>query len=113
MFDGVTRLANLYKKICDAGSIHFHFFHMIFHCDPNKKVNSQVTFGKSTELEQVPCRDDVVEQIAEVCDFMEECLHDWNKHIAVKRTEFYFLNHFTTAQLVILRKQVSSHKLKC
>ena len=107
IFDGVTRLAVVYQKICDAGSVLFNFFHIVFHCDQSKKVNTQVMFGKSTELEQFSCRDDVMEQIKDVCDFMDDCLQEWNKHISAKRTEFYFLNHFTTAQLVILCKEVS------
>ena len=110
IFDGVSRLAVVYQKICDAGSILFNFFHIVFYCDKTKRDNTKVMFGKSTELEQFSCIDDVMEQITEVCAFMDDCLQEWNKHIAVKRTEFYFLNHFTTAQLVILRKEVRSQQ---
>ena len=97
--------------MCDAGSILFNYFHIVFHCDATKDPNTQVMFGRSTGLGKFCCERDVMDQIGEVCNFMDECLDDWNCHIKRKRTEFYFLNHFTTAQLVILRKEVHSHIL--
>jgi len=38
---------------------------------------------------------------------MEDCLKDWRQHIGDQRTKLYYLNHFTTAQLVILQSELS------
>ena len=42
-----------------------------------------------------------------LCSFMEDCLNDWKQHIKDQRTELYYLNHFTTEQLVILQGELT------
>jgi hypothetical protein len=49
----------------------------------------------------------VVEHISSLCTFMEDCLKEWMHHIGVQRTEAYYLNHFTTKQLVILQNELA------
>ncbi len=46
---------------------------------------------------------DVNEQIRNVCQFFQDCLQQWLNHINDQRKEFYYLNYFTTEQLVLLR----------
>lgn len=49
----------------------------------------------------------VVDHISSLCKFMEECLKEWLQHIREQRTGAYYLNHFTTEQLVILQTELS------
>jgi len=42
-----------------------------------------------------------------LCSFMEDCLNNWRQHISDQRTKLYYLNHFTTEQLVILQAELS------
>ena len=49
----------------------------------------------------------VLEHISCLCSFMEDCLKDWRQHIGDQRTKLYYLNHFTTEQLVILQGELS------
>ena len=46
------------------------------------------------------------EQIHSICTFMEECLKEWLEHIELQRSQFYYLNHYTTEQLVILQNEL-------
>ena len=106
MFDGVTRLGNSYLKMCSAGSILFKDLNFIFYCDTTRKVNTVVNFGHSTKMDKFRRNGDVGDEVQQMCNFMDDCYQEWLHHISVKRTEFYFLNHFTTTQLVILRQEV-------
>jgi len=58
--------------------------------------------GKRQEVEK-----GVLDHINYLCSFMEDCLNDWKQHIKDQRTELYYLNHFTTEQLVILQGELS------
>jgi len=49
----------------------------------------------------------VLEHISCLCSFMEDCLNDWRQHIGDERTRLYYLNYFTTEQLVILQGELS------
>ena len=49
----------------------------------------------------------VFQDISDLCRFMEECLDEWLNHINTMRTESYYLNHFTTEQLVILQNELA------
>ena len=50
----------------------------------------------------------VSDQIKDLCEFLDACLDEWQHDIEVKRLKFYFLNHFTTEQLVILRREIAA-----
>ena len=58
--------------------------------------------GKRSEVER-----GVLDHISCLCRFMEDCLRDWRQHIGDQRTKLYYLNHFTTEQLVILQGELS------
>jgi len=49
----------------------------------------------------------VLEHISSLCSFMEDCLKNWQQHIGDQRTKLFYLNHFTTEQLVILQGELS------
>lgn len=49
----------------------------------------------------------VLEHIGCLCSFMEDSLKDWRQHVCHQRTKLYYLNHFTTEQLVILQAELA------
>lgn len=49
----------------------------------------------------------VIEHLHHICQFMEQCLIDWQKYINSQRETHYHLNHFTTTQLVVLRNEIA------
>ena len=46
IFDGVTRLGNLYIKICNAGCSLFQEWKTFFYCNEKKKIFTRVEFGR-------------------------------------------------------------------
>ena len=110
MLDGVTRLANIYIKICASGSILFRDWVSSFYCEPNRKVNAVIDFGLSKQMLHglSEHRPSVALQIHAVCEFFDECYTDWMHHIEVQRKQFYNLNYYTTQQVVILCKKIAS-----
>ena len=110
IFDGVTRMASVYIKLCSAGSILFKNWVGTFYSQPDRKVNAQINFGIADHIMQGQntALIDVTGQISQVCCFLEECLGEWTHHIEVKRLEFAPLNFFTTEQLVILRRELAA-----
>ena len=50
----------------------------------------------------------VAKQIQTMSEFLEQCYIDWLDHIEKRRSEFYYLNHYNTQQLVILCQEIVS-----
>ena len=103
----MTRLGRLYTKLCSAGSIIFRKWRATFYCDPDIKVTADINFGLSDKMLHAPRGISLTKQIMDLCEFLEDCLHQWTEDIHQKRQEFYQLNHFTTEQLVILRSELA------
>ena len=106
----MTRLATIYVKMCASGSILFRGWVSSFYCEPDRTVNADIDFGLSKQVmhglrEHQPT---VAHQIQAVCEFFDECYTDWLFHIEVQRRQFYYLNHFTTQQVVILCKRIAA-----
>ena len=110
MLDGVTRLANIYIKICASGSILFRDWESTFYCEPKRAVNAVIDFGLSDQMLHGLSKHQptVALQIQAVCEFFDECYSDWLHHIAVQREQFCYLNHYTTQQVVILCKKIAA-----
>jgi len=113
VFDGVTRLGNLYVRICNAGCTLFQHWKAIFYCNAERMQDTRVEFGKGMDSKHVlkgnsstSC-DGVLQDLRDLCTFMEDCLKEWLHHISVMRTEAYYLNNFTTEQLVILQNELA------
>ncbi|CAH3029473.1 unnamed protein product, partial [Porites evermanni] len=86
----VQRLATVYIALCKAGEVsHLRWRHE-FQCTPRLSTNRSLT-------------KDLEEQSAQ----MEQCLELWKKELHTKRILYKELNHFTTRQLLFLRKQLA------
>lgn len=113
VFDGVSRLGNLYVRICNAGCTLFQHWKARFYCNRNRAVHSRIEFGQDnkhvlTGAEEVKGKTGgVLHDINELCKFMEDCLSQWLERIGEMRTQLYYLNHYTTEQLVILQNELA------
>lgn len=50
----------------------------------------------------------VLWHINELGKFLEQCYVEWLDHVDKQRKKYYHLNHYTTHQLVILRKEIAN-----
>ena len=55
-------------------------------------------YGRRPLKDELPC----------LLEFMEKCLARWNDHVTAKRVEHYYLNYFTTEQLLRLCRDLAS-----
>jgi len=83
----------------------FRNWRAIFVCNQELANNTYIKFGKDSALNGHT--KDVVKQIHDVCQFLQECLDQWNKHVDDHRTASYFLNFFSAAQLVHLQTELA------
>lgn len=117
ILDGITRLGSLYIRICTAGCGLFHRWRAIFDCNLSKPVSVRIEFGKDTQeevgIKHLLCgwkkhaTNGVYGYILDMCTFMDTCLKEWLDHIEARRTEFHYLNYYTTEQLVILQNELA------
>ena len=104
----MTRLVSVYIKICASGCILFGNWVSSFFCEPGRPFNASVDFGLSKKMLQGQSQECpmVAKQVQAVSEFLEECYADWLKLIEEQRSQFYYLNHYSTQQLVILCKEI-------
>ncbi|XP_077980162.1 E3 ubiquitin-protein ligase rnf213-alpha-like [Glandiceps talaboti] len=106
IFSTVTRLGTAYIKLHAAGLVLFYDWKAFIYCQPGKKVSVSIDFGIGTQHDMKGF-DEVGTQLRKLCDFMEECLCEWLEYVEEKRDEIYYLNYYTTEQLVVLRRHLA------
>ena len=62
---------------------------------------------------QFPCSASVVNEFQAVVKDMENDMQQWEDDVKESREKFYELNNFTTAQLVLLRRELGKLKVDC
>lgn len=86
----VLRLATVYISLCNAGEVsHLKWKHE-FQCTPRLTTNRSLIDDLVNESEQ-----------------MEQCLQHWKDELHAKRLRYSELNHFTTRQLLFLRRKLA------
>ena len=89
VFQGVLRLASVYVSLCKAGEVSHLKWRDEFHCKP--------MVGKKR----------LADELNEESNRMERCLYQWREEIHAKRMQYSHLNHYTTQQLLLLRKSLA------
>ncbi|KAL4233165.1 hypothetical protein ACF0H5_007850 [Mactra antiquata] len=112
IFDSLTRLSNVYLKLCSSGCVLFKDWSARFFCDPNpiRPVCVTLAFGQDDRAPKMRGRrsktEDLEDMVPQLAKFMENCLEDWLQHIKAKRKNYIHLNYFTVDQLVILQSEL-------
>ncbi|XP_072028880.1 E3 ubiquitin-protein ligase RNF213-like [Amphiura filiformis] len=110
VFNAMQQLATTYTNLCSAGNTLFLEWKATFRCDFKRDIQ---------DLNQTVCMDFGVEEklygtrslrkeLPDLLDFMDKCLKRWKNHVDEKRNKYYYLNYFTTEQLLRL-----CHDLAC
>ncbi|XP_052218272.1 E3 ubiquitin-protein ligase rnf213-alpha-like [Dreissena polymorpha] len=113
IFDSVSRVGNVYQKLCESGCVLFYNFKAEFMCNTtwsSRPVCVKIEFsdrndtlilkGRQSEKESLK------EIIPEIVKYMENCLQEWLQYIKSKRAEYIYLNYFTIEQLIILQREL-------
>ncbi|XP_052216221.1 E3 ubiquitin-protein ligase rnf213-alpha-like isoform X4 [Dreissena polymorpha] len=113
IFDSVSRVGNVYQKLCESGCVLFYNFKAEFMCNTthtsrpvcvnlefSDRNDTLILKGRKSEKEGLK------EIIPEIAKFMEQCLKTWLQYIKTKREEYSYLNYFTIGQLIILQREL-------
>eukprot|EP00058_Branchiostoma_floridae_P013669 XP_002599157.1 hypothetical protein BRAFLDRAFT_68766 [Branchiostoma floridae] len=103
---GVTRLGQAYVHLYNAGAVLFNNWNAVVYCEGNRRVKVMVNFGFDTPV-LYGTRAAVEEQLTQLAKYMEVCLEEWLGAMDKARLEYDELNHFTTEQIVVLRKALA------
>eukprot|EP00058_Branchiostoma_floridae_P007058 XP_002592546.1 hypothetical protein BRAFLDRAFT_108418 [Branchiostoma floridae] len=107
VFNGVSRLGNVYLRLRKTGSVLFDKWTCTVFCDPNKKVKAIIDFGFGSST--LTGKDkDLVTEVTNLAKLMESCLEGWLEFVDFKRGVYPELNNFTTEQIVVLRRELAN-----
>ena len=114
IFDGITRLADLYLKLIRNGCILFNKFEAIVYCDfQNERHQStkmsvcSISFqvGEHNKLDDL--NSTTKQSLADLCSFLENCLKLWQEYVVNLREKHHCLNYLTINQIVYLREKLA------
>ena len=117
MMNAVMQMAEIFIDLCRSGCTLFYNWLATFYCRVDiSKQNVLFQFEKDSEdTEHVPpitgCTNNVIKEMNETSQFLEKFLLDWKTHVNSQRTRHYYLNYFTTEQLVILQRELAKLNL--
>ncbi|KAI8484074.1 hypothetical protein Bbelb_381920, partial [Branchiostoma belcheri] len=107
VFNGVSRLGNVYLRLRRTGSVLFDRWTCLLFCNPERKVKAIIDFGfGSSTLSGT--EEDLVTEVTKLAKFMESCLQGWLEFVDFKRGVYPELNNFTTEQIVVLRRELAN-----
>ncbi|XP_065826355.1 E3 ubiquitin-protein ligase RNF213-like isoform X3 [Oscarella lobularis] len=99
--DKITRLALNLVALCRAGHVKYLAWTKVFDCvSPLKQSEEKNDLNASAALERL---------LKEMSAFEEEMnsdLKEWKEKMSVVRSDFYYLNYYTTSQLLLLEKNL-------
>ncbi|KAI8490437.1 hypothetical protein Bbelb_317050 [Branchiostoma belcheri] len=107
VFNGVSRLGNVYLRLRRTGSVLFDRWTCTLFCDPERKGKAIIDFGFGSST-LVGTEEDLVTEVTKLATFMESCLHDWLEFVDFKRGVYPELNNFTTEQILVLRRELAN-----
>ncbi|KAH3728220.1 hypothetical protein DPMN_054171 [Dreissena polymorpha] len=111
ILDSVTRLGNVLRKLRKSGCVLFKSWKSQFWCEQDRRVCVEISIGNEKDLPKLVGRTNQSEKVQHhipvIAKFLEKCLDEWLAYIKQSRSEFYFLNFFTTDQLVILQQELA------
>ncbi|XP_042587954.1 E3 ubiquitin-protein ligase rnf213-alpha-like isoform X2 [Cyprinus carpio] len=105
VFASVQRLASAYIDLFVAGNPLFREWEAKVTCK-NKDACIIMDFHLGNDV-SVMVEGEVTEQLLEVCKKMESCLNFWMTFMDKQRSQYYYLNYFTSEQVVYLCSQLT------
>ncbi|XP_043084874.1 E3 ubiquitin-protein ligase rnf213-alpha-like isoform X2 [Puntigrus tetrazona] len=105
VFAGVQRLACVFIDLFVAGNPLFRHWKATVSCNSTEAcIVMDLNLGS---VISVKMEGDLTEQLPEVCRKMESCLCFWKAFMDKQRSQHYYLNYFTSEQVVYLCSQLT------
>ena len=99
--DKITRLALNLVALCRAGHVKYLAWTEVFDCvSPLKQSEEKNDLNASAALEQL------LEEMIKFEEEMNSDLKEWKEKMSEVRSNFYYLNYYTTSQLLLLEKNL-------
>ena len=105
VFCNVQRLVQSFINLYSAGNMLFRAWTAKVYCSPQKSASIQMDFGLEL-VSQLVESGPVAELLETLCRQMEDFLDRWERFVAEKRAEHFYLNYYTAEQLVYLGSEL-------
>uniref|UniRef100_A0A8C0I728 E3 ubiquitin-protein ligase RNF213 n=1 Tax=Balaenoptera musculus TaxID=9771 RepID=A0A8C0I728_BALMU len=105
VFCNVQRLVQSFINLYSAGNMLFRAWTAKVYCSPQKGASIQMDFGLEL-VSQLVESGPVAELLETLCRQMEDFLDHWERFVAEKRAEHFYLNYYTAEQLVYLGSEL-------
>uniref|UniRef100_UPI0037E99DD8 E3 ubiquitin-protein ligase rnf213-alpha-like n=1 Tax=Semicossyphus pulcher TaxID=241346 RepID=UPI0037E99DD8 len=102
VFDSVQRLAKAFVDLYDAGNPLFRCWEAKIYCKTQSDpcITMEIDFCKT--LHHIQVCGNLVEELKALSQKMELFLEDWRNFMDEQRSDYYYLNFFTTEQIFYL-----------
>uniref|UniRef100_A0A8C3WRW7 E3 ubiquitin-protein ligase RNF213 n=1 Tax=Catagonus wagneri TaxID=51154 RepID=A0A8C3WRW7_9CETA len=105
VFCNVQRLVQSFINLYSAGNVLFRAWTARVYCCPQKGVSIRMDFCLGL-VSQLVGSGPVAELLEALCRQMEDFLRQWERFVAEKRAEHFYLNYYTAEQLVYLGSEL-------
>ncbi|XP_047614339.1 E3 ubiquitin-protein ligase RNF213 isoform X4 [Phacochoerus africanus] len=105
VFCNVQRLVQSFINLYSAGNVLFRAWTARVYCCPQNGVSVRMDFRLGL-VSQLVGSGPVAELLEALCRQMEDFLRQWERFVAEKRAEHFYLNYYTAEQLVYLGSEL-------
>uniref|UniRef100_A0A8C8S421 RING-type E3 ubiquitin transferase n=1 Tax=Pelusios castaneus TaxID=367368 RepID=A0A8C8S421_9SAUR len=105
VFSNVQRLAQSFIDLYSAGNMLFRSWTAHVYCSPKSEVCISMDFHLKL-LQKLFGTGDTLVVLLELCREMEKFLEKWKCFVSEKRSRYFYLNYYTSEQLVYLCREL-------
>ncbi|XP_023412590.2 E3 ubiquitin-protein ligase RNF213 isoform X4 [Loxodonta africana] len=105
VFFNVQRLVQSFINLYSAGNMLFRTWTAEVYCSPRRDISIRMDFNLEL-VGQLTGSGEVAGLLEALCRQMEHFLDHWKKFVAEKRAEHFYLNFYTSEQLVYLSTEL-------
>ncbi|XP_043383569.1 E3 ubiquitin-protein ligase RNF213 isoform X3 [Chelonia mydas] len=109
VFSNVQRLALSFIDLYSAGNMLFRSWIASVYCSPTSEVCISMDFCLKL-VGQLFGKGDMMAMLLDLCREMEKFLEKWKCFMSEKRSQYFYLNYYTSEQLVYLCRQLGTRQ---
>uniref|UniRef100_A0A674JMV9 RING-type E3 ubiquitin transferase n=1 Tax=Terrapene triunguis TaxID=2587831 RepID=A0A674JMV9_9SAUR len=105
VFSNVQRLALSFIDLYSAGNMLFRSWIAHVYCSPTSEVCISMDFRLKL-VQELSGTGDMMAMLLDLCREMEKFLEKWKCFMSEKRSQYFYLNYYTSEQLVYLCREI-------